>query len=245
MNTLLSVNLNAIAQLRNRRDLPWPSVVALGRQAMQAGAHGLTVHPRPDQRHIRFNDLPPLRDLLDQEFPDAEFNIEGYPTPHFLELVEANRPDQVTLVPDDPSQSTSDHGWDFTQHAGLLKETIVNLKSQGFRVSIFVDAEPSAMPQAFETGTDRVELYTGPYGACYDDNSAAEREAASLAATAVAAMELGMAINAGHDLTVENLPLLKKEFDEISEVSIGHGLTALALECGMTEAVKRFLSVLS
>ena len=244
MKTLLSVNLNAVAQLRNRRDLPWPSVVALGRQAMQAGAHGLTVHPRPDERHIRFSDLPQLRELLDKEFPQGEFNIEGYPTEHFMELVQANRPDQVTLVPDDPSQSTSDHGWDFTNSSQLLKETIDKLKQQGFRVSIFVDAEPEAMQQAFDTGTDRIELYTGPYGACYDNPSAAKNEAMRLAATANAALKLGMAINAGHDLTVENMPGLKQEFDDISEVSIGHGLTALALECGMTEAVKRFLAVL-
>jgi len=245
MNTLLSVNLNAVAQLRNRRDLPWPSVVALGRQALQAGAHGLTVHPRPDERHIRFSDLPQLRGLLDQEFPDSEFNIEGYPTDHFMELVAANRPDQVTLVPDDPSQSTSDHGWDFAQSGSLLKESIDALKQQGFRVSIFVDAEPDAMQQAFETGTDRIELYTGPYGACYDDPSAAQDEAVRLAATGKAALQLGMAVNAGHDLTVENMPGLKRELADISEVSIGHGLTALALECGMSEAVKRFLSVLT
>ena len=161
-----------------------------------------------------------------------------------MELVLANRPDQVTLVPDDPSQSTSDHGWDFAENAQLLKETIGKLKQQGFRVSVFVDAEPQAMQQAFATGTDRIELYTGPYGALYDSPSAAKDEAVRLAATARAALELGMAVNAGHDLTVENMPGLKAELDAISEVSIGHGLTALALECGMTEAVKRFLSVL-
>src|SRR5690606_9274759 len=137
MPAKLSVNLNAVALLRNRRDLPWPSVTHLGRVALQAGAHGLTVHPRPDQRHTRRSDLPELRALIDDEFPQAEFNIEGYPDEEFLRLVEENQPDQVTLVPDDPSQPTSDHGWDFIAQGAFLTPIVARLKQGGFRVSLF------------------------------------------------------------------------------------------------------------
>ena len=140
MPVALSVNLNAVAQLRNRRDLPWPSMVDLGRIALEAGAHGLTVHPRPDQRHTRFSDLPELRALIDDEFPDREFNIEGYPTEEFLRLVEENQPEQVTLVPDDPAQATSDHGWDFRANHNFLAPIVARLKSQSIRVSLFADA---------------------------------------------------------------------------------------------------------
>ena len=140
MATALSVNVNAIAFLRNRRNLPWPSVEGLGRIALDAGAQGLTVHPRPDERHIRFADLPVLRRLID-EFSDAEFNIEGYPTRQFLHLCRQSRADQVTLVPDDPNQSTSDHGWDFRKHKAFLIETVAELKSCGIRVSLFADGD--------------------------------------------------------------------------------------------------------
>ncbi|WP_136656371.1 pyridoxine 5'-phosphate synthase [Nitratireductor sp. XY-223] len=242
--TKLSVNLNAIAQLRNRRDLPWPSVTGLGAQALIAGAHGLTVHPRPDERHIRRSDLPEIRALIDDEFPQAEFNIEGYPTEAFLQLVEANQPDQATLVPDDPAQATSDHGWDFRRNRELLKPVVARLKKQGIRVSLFADADGDrdALAAAAETGTDRVEFYTGPYGGCYDDPKAAAVELENLQRSAEAAEGLGLGINAGHDLTVANLPALKQHMPALLEVSIGHGLTADALQYGMTETVKRFLS---
>ena len=140
----LSVNLNAIAYLRNRRDVPWPSLEGLGRVALEAGAAGLTIHPRPDERHIRAADVPVLRDLLRREFPGREYNIEGYPDERFLRLVEANRPDQVTLVPDDPGQGTSDHGWDIVMNNGLLKDVIARLHAGGMRVSLFVDPDPYA-----------------------------------------------------------------------------------------------------
>ena len=146
--TSLSVNVNAVAMLRNRRNLPWPSVTGLSRIALAAGAAGITVHPRPDQRHIRFSDVPDLRALLDAEFPDAEFNIEGYPTPEFLALVRTGRPDQVTLVPDDPSQATSDHGWDFAGRAEFLKPVVERLKGEGIRVSLFADPDPTGYEQA-------------------------------------------------------------------------------------------------
>ncbi|MBB4063614.1 pyridoxine 5'-phosphate synthase [Gellertiella hungarica] len=242
MPAKLSVNLNAIAMLRNRRDLPWPSVTGLGRIALQAGAAGLTVHPRPDQRHIRFSDLPDIRALIDDEFPHAEFNMEGYPTEEFLALCEKNQPEQVTLVPDDPSQATSDHGWNFRQSLDVLKPVVKRLKSGGMRVSLFADGDgdAEAVALARETGADRIELYTGPYGGTYDHPDKAIEEIARLGATADAAHAIGLGVNAGHDLTVANLPALVKRIPYLAEVSIGHGLTADALEYGMAETVRRF-----
>ncbi len=242
MATLLSVNLNAIAQLRNRRDLPWPSVTGIGRIALQNGAHGLTVHPRPDQRHTRFTDVAELRALIDEEFPHCEFNVEGYPTEDFLQLVENNRPEQVTLVPDDPAQATSDHGWDFQAHHNSLAPVVERLQSNGMRVSLFADADPEQVKWARDTGCDRIELYTGPYGGTYNDDAAMRLEVERLGATADAARELGMGVNAGHDLTVANLPALVARIPYLDEVSIGHGLTADAVEYGMATTVKRFLA---
>lgn len=241
MPAKLSVNLNAVAMLRNRRDLPWPSVTGLGRIALGAGAHGLTVHPRPDERHIRFSDLAPLRALIDDEYPAAEFNIEGYPSEEFLALVERHEPEQVTLVPDDPSQATSDHGWDFVTHAALLRQVVGRLKKGGMRVSLFADADPGQMTTARDTGADRIELYTGPYGGSYDDSERAAKLLEMLGKTADAAMSAGLGVNAGHDLTVANLPPLIARVPRLAEVSIGHGLTADALEHGMAGTVKRYL----
>jgi pyridoxine 5-phosphate synthase len=242
MAAKLSVNLNAIAMLRNRRDLPWPDVTHFGRLALKAGAYGLTVHPRPDQRHIRFSDLPLLRALIDDEFPAAEFNIEGYPTEEFLALCEAAEPEQVTLVPDHPSQATSDHGWDFVAHQDLLKRVVARLKAKGMRVSLFADGDGSeeAISAAHATGADRIELYTGPYGGCYDAPEKAHEEVERLGKTADLAKALGLGVNGGHDLTVANLPALVKRIPYLAEVSIGHGLTADALEFGMMETVLRF-----
>jgi len=244
MTASLSVNLNAIAMLRNRRDLPWPNVIGMGRIALAAGASGLTVHPRPDERHIRFSDLPAIRALIDDEFPQAEFNIEGYPTPEFLGLVAANEPEQVTLVPDDPAQSTSDHGWSLERDADFLRPIIAGLKAQGIRVSLFIDPHPDAPAAAKALGADRVELYTGPYGGAHDDPRMEASELAKLELTAVAAAKAGIAVNAGHDLTVANLPALVKKMPNLVEVSIGHGLTADALVHGMSGAVERFLNAL-
>jgi pyridoxine 5-phosphate synthase len=244
MPAKLSVNLNAIALLRNRRDLPWPSLTELGRIALEAGAHGLTVHPRPDQRHIRFSDLPEIRALLDDEFPDREFNIEGYPTEDFLRLVKEAEPNQVTLVPDDPAQPTSDHGWDFLSNSVLLETVVGRLKKDGFRVSLFCDPDAIAeqVNAARNSGADRIELYTGQYGACHDNPASAESQLSSLARTADFADAAGLGVNAGHDLTVANLPGLARAIPALAEVSIGHGLTADALHYGMAETVRRFLS---
>ncbi|AXV15536.1 pyridoxine 5'-phosphate synthase [Neorhizobium sp. SOG26] len=242
MPTKLSVNLNAIAMLRNRRDLPWPSVENIGRIALEAGASGLTVHPRPDQRHIRFSDLPVLRALIDDEFPQAEFNIEGYPSEDFLQLCEKTEPEQVTLVPDDPSQATSDHGFDFRASGEMLKPIVARLKRGGMRVSLFADGDGDveAVKLAKATGADRIELYTGPYGGCFDDEERAQPILRDLGATADAARDEGLEVNAGHDLTVANLPALVRRIPYLAEVSIGHGLTADALEYGMAETVRRF-----
>lgn len=244
--TVLSVNLNAIAMLRNRRDLPWPSLVELGRIALEAGAGGLTVHPRPDQRHIRFSDVPEIRALLDDEAPKADYNIEGYPTDEFLSLVEANQPEQVTLVPDDPAQATSDHGWAFENDAEMLRPIIERLKGSGFRVAMFCDPDASEgeIHVASQLGVDRLELFTGPYGATYDNKDACAKCLDDLARTAGYAEKFSLELNAGHDLTVENLPALLKRVPDISEVSIGHGLTADALKYGMAGAVQRFLVAL-
>lgn len=245
MNTRLSVNLNAVAQLRNRRDVPWPSVVDIGRIALAAGAHGLTVHPRPDQRHIRPGDLPELRAMIDDEYPGIEFNIEGYPSEEFLSLCEANQPEQVTLVPDDPGQATSDHGWDFARQHNYLTPIVARLTASGIRVALFANAEPEQMNWAVDTGAKRVELYTGPYGTTFDNPDAAAREIEKLGATADRAKSLGLDINAGHDLTVVNLPALVARIPQLAEVSIGHGITADALEFGMAGAVQRFLAALA
>jgi pyridoxine 5-phosphate synthase len=245
MPARLSVNINAIAYLRNRRDLPWPSLINLGRIALQAGAHGLTVHPRPDERHIRMSDLPDIRALLDDEFPDAEFNMEGYPTEDFLRLVETYQPNQATLVPDDPSQPTSDHGWDFIGRQKLLTPIVARLKSKGVRVSLFSEPDSRGMEEARAAGADRVEFYTGPYGSSHASPSAAKAELARLSKAASKAKSLGLAVNAGHDLTAANLPALAKAIPHLAEVSIGHALTADALEFGMAGTVKRYLAALA
>ncbi len=246
MPAKLSVNINAIAYLRNRRDLPWPDLVHLSRIALENGAHGITVHPRPDERHIRFSDLAPIRALIDDEFPEAEFNIEGYPSDDFLELCEKHQPEQVTLVPDDPAQATSDHGWDFAANANRLRNAVQRLKSQHMRVSLFCDpdANEAAIAAAKATGADRIELYTGPYGSTHSDEGAAEIQAAILGRTAGFARKNKLGVNAGHDLTVANLPMLAKAVPDLLEVSIGHGLTCDMLEFGIAGTVRRFVAAL-
>lgn len=180
----LSVNVNAIAFLRNRRDLPWPSVEGLSRIALDAGAHGITVHPRPDERHIRRSDVAVLVKMLRQDYPGREFNIEGYPDERFLaNLLRKAKPDQVTLVPDDPAQSTSDHGWDFAKHGTHLTQVIARLHRSRFRVSLFIDADPLAPARARAVGADRVEIFTGPYGGALEQ-ATMEAELAKVVATA-------------------------------------------------------------
>jgi pyridoxine 5-phosphate synthase len=244
--TLLSVNLNAVAQLRNRRDLPWPSVVGIARVVLDAGASGITVHPRPDERHIRRTDVFDLAALLASDYPHAEFNIEGYPSDDFLALIAEVKPQQVTLVPDSPEQPTSDHGWDFRAQAIVLARAVQALKAHGGRISLFCDSDAgvAGVAGAKATGADRIELYTGPYGGCYANPDHAEYELAALAETTRAAHAIGMGVNAGHDLTLANLPPFQAAVPGVEEVSIGHGLTADALLMGFDAAVRAYIAVL-
>lgn len=242
MPTELSVNVNSIAYLRNRRDVPWPDLLDLCRIALEAGAVGITVHPRPDQRHIRTQDVHDIAAMICADYPGKEFNIEGYPSEDFLRLVEQVKPDQATLVPDIPEQKTSDHGWQLLGNNDLLLSSVARLKDIGCRVSLFVDADEGLMEGAKSTGTDRVELYTGPYGSA-DDESAGALALAELAQAADAASSVGLGLNAGHDLTLTNLGTLLKRAPAIQEVSIGHGLTADALFMGYGEAVRRYVEI--
>ncbi len=236
----LSVNLNAVALLRNRRDLPWPDLADIGRLALGAGAAGLTVHPRPDERHIRRDDVFVLRDMLRQEYPDKEYNIEGFPDERWLRIVEEARPDQATLVPDAPDQATSDHGWDFAAQADFLRPIVQDLKRLGIRVSLFANPDPEGLEIAKELGADRIEIYTGPYGQAYADRQRQTQELQKIAFTAQQAQALRLGVNAGHDLTVQNLTPLVMAVPNLDEVSIGHALIADALRFGMPETVKRF-----
>ncbi len=239
----LSVNLNAVAMLRNRRDVGWPSVTGIAKLVLDAGAAGITVHPRPDERHIRRSDVYDLSDLLVDGDWDAEFNIEGYPSEDFLRLVEDVKPHQVTFVPDDPSQATSDHGWDIDAHQSFLRDTISRMKEANLRVALFIDEDPTVPPDAWEVDADRVELYTGPYGATFGTPEG-DRHLDRLAMTAKAAHAAGLEVNAGHDLTLENLPAFMARVKHVDECSIGHGITADALLMGFPEAVKRYNAVL-
>lgn len=240
MTTHLSVNVNAIAYLRNRRDLPWPSVTDLARICLDAGAAGITVHPRPDERHIRRTDVFDLHAMLQEPaYRHAEFNLEGYPEERFLSLCEEIKPDQVTLVPDDPAQATSDHGWDILENYGMLAEVCTRVHAFGARISLFIDADPAQADPAERVGADRVELYTGPYGHTFEPTAKAAG-LSKLIAASEAADTAGLGINAGHDLTIDNLPALVQAAPMIAEVSIGHALTADALTHGYAQAVKLY-----
>jgi len=238
--TRLSVNLNKVALLRNSRTLGIPSVIRAAVIALDAGAHGITVHPRPDGRHIRTGDVHELAQLLAPR-GGVEFNIEGNPFENLLELVAAVRPQQCTLVPDDASALTSDHGWNLRRDAARLRPVIAELHSMGIRVSLFMDPEPGFMQAAFDVGADRVELYTEPYASAF---GGPEETAvlARYAAAAVAAQRAGLGVNAGHDLNCNNLPRFLGAVNGVQEVSIGHALIADALEWGLAVAVKRYLA---
>jgi pyridoxine 5-phosphate synthase len=244
VDTRLSVNLNKVALLRNQRDLSYPSVLDSARLVIEAGAHGITVHPRPDERHIRRSDTVELSDLIRTNYLHRiEFNVEGYPSDEFVELVTMTHPDQVTLVPDDPDQRTSDHGWDLARDGGKLAPVIKQLQSQGMRISLFVDPDPEAMVRARDTGADRVELYTEPYATAHAAGNFAEM-LDRYARTAQSAQQCGLGVNAGHDLNLDNLPAFKKNVPNLAEVSIGHAITAEALRIGFPGAVRAYLTAL-
>jgi pyridoxine 5-phosphate synthase len=240
--TALSVNVNKIALLRNQRPLAIPSVVGLALLALDAGAHGITVHPRPDERHIRGDDVEALGALL-KERPEAEFNIEGNPFHNLMPLVRAARPQQCTFVPDDAAQATSDHGWDLARDGERLAPMVAEARALGVRVSLFMDADPASMDRARAIGADRVELYTEPYAAAFG-SAAQARELASFRAAAEAAQRLGMGVNAGHDLNLDNLGPFLEGVPGVLEVSIGHALIADALELGIAEAVRAYRRVI-
>jgi pyridoxine 5-phosphate synthase len=240
--TVLSVNMNVPALLRNRRGHPWPNIIGLARTALQNGAFGLTLHPRPDERHATADDARVFKALIQEEFPDRELNVEGYPDDRFLALVKEVNPDQVTLVPDAPDQATSDHGWDFRTHSSFLTDLVSDLKTPDRRVALFADPDADQMEHAAATGADRVELYTCAYGSSYDDASQTERELDRLAATTAAALDWGLGVNAGHDLTVPGTRKLVERVPEIAEVSIGHALFCDTLMHGINETVRRYVS---
>jgi pyridoxine 5-phosphate synthase len=240
--TLLSANLNKVALLRNTRTIGIPDVVHAARIALRAGAHGITVHPRPDGRHVRANDVRDLAAVV-RERPGAEFNIEGNPFHGLLEFVREVRPAQCTLVPDETGAFTSDHGWDLPRDRARLEPVIAELKALGVRVSLFMDPVPAAMAAAAGLGADRVELYTEPYARAFGTpgESAVLR---GYAEAARAAQGAGLGVNAGHDLNLANLPAFLATVPGVLEVSIGHALIADALEFGLGEAVRRYLDAI-
>ena len=239
IKTALSVNVNLVAQVRNRRNLGFPSVTRAAQLCLQAGAQGITIHPRPDERHIRAHDVSDLAGLL-KAWPGREFNIEGNPFQNLMGFVRAQRPQQCTFVPDTESQPTSDHGWDLAQDGERLRLLVAEAHALGVRVSLFMDAEPQTMAAARDVGADRVELFTEPYAAAWGTpGQTAQTE--RFARAAQAALDVGLEINAGHDLNRANLTAFLKQVPGVREVSIGHALMADALELGYATTVQEYL----
>lgn len=232
--TRLSVNINKVALLRNARGGRLPDLIQVARDCEAFGAQGITVHPRPDQRHIRFDDIPVLREVV-----TTEFNIEGNPTPEFLQLVLAYPPHQCTLVPDATHQLTSDHGWDVAAHAEFLRGVTAALQAKDIRVSLFVDPDPRQIEAAKAVGADRVELYTGPYAHAFAADPA--RAMAPYTAAAEAANRIGIGLNAGHDLNLDNLRYFHTHCPGLAEVSIGHALICDALYYGLANTIRMYL----
>ncbi|HEY3912117.1 MAG TPA: pyridoxine 5'-phosphate synthase [Stellaceae bacterium] len=240
----LSVNLNKIALLRNSRRTGVPDVVRFGRIAHDAGADGLTLHPRPDERHIRRDDVFAIAELMRPWRPGFELNIEGYPDRRLLDLVSDVRPEQCTLVPDSPDAFTSEEGWklDAAQHR-LIDRALAELKPLGIRVILFIDPDPAAVAPVHNTGADGIEIYTGAYAAAFRAGSH-DAQLAACAAAAARAAEFGLTVNIGHDLNLANLPALVAALPMAAEASIGHELTADALVIGFAAAVASYKAVL-
>lgn len=236
--TNLSVNINKIATLRNARGGDNPNVLRVALDCERFGAQGITVHPRPDERHIRRQDVFDLRPAL-----TTELNIEGYPSPEFIELVQQVVPAQVTLVPDSPEQLTSNHGWNTKKHLDFLSKVVAGFQEKGIRVSIFVDADPEMVDYAAKAGADRVELYTEPYAAQYP----IDREAAiePFVRAGERAKQLGLGLNMGHDLSLENLAYMHQRMPYVDECSIGHALVCDALYLGLEETIRRYRACLN
>jgi len=236
-HTKLSVNINKFATIRNARGGNNPDLIQVAKDCEAFGAEGITVHPRPDERHVRKADVYALKEIV-----TTEFNIEGYPSPEFISLIHDIKPEQVTLVPDPPYALTSNAGWDTIKYEDYLKSIIEDLKKSAGRVSIFLEANPDLLSTAKSTGADRIELYTEPYAIQYasDKTSAISpfKETAKLAG------ELGLGVNAGHDLSLENLNFLTSQLPELQEVSIGHALVCDALYHGLQNTIQMYLSEL-
>lgn len=232
--TRLSVNINKVALIRNARGGNLPDLIKVAKDCEAFGAEGITVHPRSDQRHVRFDDIPALREIV-----ATEFNIEGNPSPEFLQLVLANPPHQCTLVPDASDQLTSDHGWDTIGQAAFLREVIGALHEKQIRVSIFVDPDPAMVEGAKAVGADRVELYTGPYA--HGFNSDPATAVAPYTAAANTAKSIGIGLNAGHDLNLDNLRYFQAHTADLLEVSIGHALICDALYYGLANTIRMYL----
>lgn len=238
--TQLSVNINKVALLRNSRGRNFPDVRAFAAQCLCFGAHGITLHPRPDQRHARYADVTELKALCAEK--GVELNVEGYPTPEFLGVVLANQPAQCTLVPDAPGQLTSDHGWDIRREQKFLRETCAALRSRGIRSSLFVDYDSPDIPLAKEVGADRVELYTEPYAEHFH-SPRADEIFAGFRDAAARARSVGLGVNAGHDLSLQNLGRFVA-IPGILEVSIGHALIVECLEFGLETVIGRYREIL-
>ena len=241
--TKLSCNLNKVATIRNTRPIGIPGVVRFAEICLAVGAHGITVHPRPDERHIRRSDVADLALVL-RKWPSAEFNIEGNPFTGALEIVRETRPTQFTLVPDAPGAGTSDHGWDIRANEDRLRPVIAECRSLGIRVSLFVDGEGWDGSRIKALGADRIELYTEPYAQAFAASNG-DRFLPMYAKAARNAQAVGLGVNAGHDLNTENLPAFLAAVPDVLEVSIGHALVSDALELGMAAAVRRYLGILS
>ena len=235
--TQLSVNINKIATLRNARGGNVPDLLQVARDCERFGAQGITVHPRPDERHIRYQDVLDLKDIV-----TTEFNIEGNPTPAFMKLVEQVRPTQVTLVPDAPDALTSSAGWEVDHHRDFLIEILTQLRSWGIRSSIFVGSDLQNQDVAASNGTDRIELYTEPYATQYPKSR--EQAVAPFVRAARHAQSLGLGINAGHDLSLENLAFFSQSIPQLAEVSIGHALISDALYLGLEETIRCYRACL-
>ncbi|MBK6390466.1 MAG: pyridoxine 5'-phosphate synthase [Saprospiraceae bacterium] len=235
--TRLSVNLNKVALIRNSRGGNMPDLVQVAVDCEKFGAEGITIHPRPDQRHARYSDVQDLRKVV-----QTELNIEGYPTDKFIDVVIKSKPDQVTLVPDEPGALTSDHGWDTVKKKEFLTDIVKKLRSHGIRTSLFIDPDPKWVEGAALIGADRVELYTGPYAYHYKSDPAAAIKSFHL--TSLTARSLGIGLNAGHDLNLDNLYYFQSVIVDLLEVSIGHAMICDALYMGLEKTIHAYLEKL-
>ncbi len=240
--TRLSVNVNKFALVRNSRGGDRPHLVSVARRLLEGGAAGITVHPREDQRHVRYQDVYDLAELL-KEFPSAELNVEGTPNAELLRVVCETRPDQCTLVPDLPGQLTSDHGWPVAAHLAQLTQVVARLRDAGVRTSLFLDPDVAHLPAVRDVGADRIELYTGPYAEAFAQERF-ERELGKYASTAEQALGMGIQVNAGHDLDQRNLACFLEHVRGVEEVSIGHAFVCECFEDGIDRTLAAYLSIL-